>query len=133
MRTIDTATKMIALLAIIDEKKQGTYNIEEKPFQWHVLQMTIIARLPSAIPFNIHDLVKIACRATFGVCIVGMTVHCGGSSTIKVWDITEEAPSIAILSYFLSEQRRCGRYGTKFFVILAVDCCAIKIKNDRCM
>ena len=68
---------------------------------------------------------------TFGVRIVGMTVHCGWLSTIEVWDITKETPSIAISSYFLSKQWRCEQYGTNFYVtLLAVDFCAIKIKND---
>jgi hypothetical protein len=83
MMTIDAATKLIASLAIIDDKKQGTHNIKEKPpptkFTWHILQPTVFARLPFShtLQQHVHDLVKIACRATFGVRIVGMTVHCG--------------------------------------------------------
>ena len=137
MMTIDTATKLIALVVIIDDKKQGTHNIKEKPppttFTWHILQTTVFARLPFShtIQQHAHDLMKIACCATFGVRIVGMTVRGGWSSTIMVWDTSKEAPSIAFLSYFLRKQWRREKYGTKFYVTIAVDCCAIKTKNDR--
>ena len=113
MMTIDTATKLIALVVIIDDKKQGTHNIKEKPppttFTWHILQTTVFARLPFShtIQQHAHDLMKIACCATFGVRIVGMTVHCGWLSRNKVWDISKEAQSIATLLYVLSKQRPC--------------------------
>ena len=79
--SIHAATKLIPLLAIVDDEEQRTDNINNNPlptkFQRNLLQSTIFARLPFShtLQQHIHNLVKVARGATFVVCIVGMTVH----------------------------------------------------------
>jgi hypothetical protein len=55
MMAVGTATKLVPLLTIIDNKQQWTNDINNNPpvanFQWHLLQSTIIASLSHSHPF----------------------------------------------------------------------------------
>ena len=52
--SIHAATKLIPLLAIVDDKEQRTDNINNNPlpakFQWNLLQSTIFAACASTMP-----------------------------------------------------------------------------------
>ena len=70
MMPINTATKLITLFPIIDDKKKRANNVNNNPLatnlQWNILESTVVAVLTMYPTFkdDIHDFVEVARRTT---------------------------------------------------------------------
>jgi hypothetical protein len=72
MMAIGTTAKLVPLLTVIDDKQQGTNDVDNNPlatnFKRDLLQTGIISSLCNCHTFKnrIHDAVEVSCRASSG-------------------------------------------------------------------